>query len=78
MSTTMKGENKLEAAFKYRAWKNRIYLIVAKQKVLYLVQGKVKKPIDDVGKEKFRGTEILSMNLIVDGLKENLIPTYST
>jgi len=54
----MKTENKLEGASIYRAWKKRIDLILAKYKVLDLVQGKVKKPTNDVGKEKFRETNI--------------------
>ena len=56
------------------AWKKRIDLILDKHKVLDLVQGKVKKPIDNAGKEKFRETDILAMNMIVDGVKDNLIP----
>lgn len=42
MSNSMKGENKLGAT-NYRAWKNKIYLILEKNKVLDLVKGKVKK-----------------------------------
>lgn len=74
---TMKSENKLEGATNYRAWKKRIDLIFAKHKVLNLVQVKVKKPIDDAGKGKFRETDIWVMNLIVDGVKDNLIPYIS-
>jgi len=44
---------------------------------LDLVQGKIKKPINNTGKEKFRETEISAMNLIVDGVKDNLIPYIS-
>ena len=73
----MKGENKLEGASNYKAWKKRIDLILAKHKILDLVQEKVKKCTDDEGKEKFRETEILAMNLIVDGVKHNLIPYIS-
>jgi len=61
----MKSENKLEGASNYKAWKKRINIILAKHKFLDLVQGKVKKPIDDAKKEKFRETNILAMNLIV-------------
>ena len=52
----MKGENKLEGASNYKAWKTSIDLILDKQKKLDLVQGKFKKPTDDAGKEKFRET----------------------
>lgn len=42
MSNSMKGENMLEGASNYRAWKKRIDLILEKNKVLDLVKGKVK------------------------------------
>lgn len=73
----MKGENKLEGAFNYRAWKRKIALILAKHKVLDISQGKIKKRTYDVGKEKFRETKILAMNPMVYGVKENLIPYIS-
>ena len=77
----MKGENESEGASKYRAWKKRINLILEKRNFLDLVQGKVKKPIDESSnaeKAKFRELEIMAMNLIVDGVKDNLIHTYQT
>jgi len=80
MSNSMKGVNKLEGASNYRAWKKRIDLILKKNKVLDLVQGKIKKPTDESSeakKAKFREIEILAMNLIVDGVKNNLIPYIS-
>jgi len=80
MSNSMKGENKLEGASNYRAWKKRIDLILEKNKVLDLVKGKVKKPTNessDVEKAKFRETKILAMTLMVDGIKDNLIQYIS-
>ena len=47
MSNSMKGENKLEGASNYRAWKKRINLILKKNKVLNLAQGKLKNPTDE-------------------------------
>lgn len=77
MSNSMKGENKLEGASNYRAWKKRLDLILEKNKVLDLVKGKVKKPTNESSnaeKEKFRETKILAMTLMVDEIKDNLIP----
>ena len=76
----MKGENKLEGASNYKACKKRIDLILEKNKVLDMIQGKVKKPTDESSeakKAKFKETKILAMNLIVDGVKDNLIPYIS-
>lgn len=77
MSNSMKGKHKLEGSPNYRAWKKRIDLILEKNKVLDLVQGKMKKPIHEAKKAKFREMKILAVNLIVDGVKDNLIPYIS-
>ena len=73
----MKGENKLERASNYRAWRKKIDFILEKHKVLNLVQWKIKKPTNEAKKEKFRETKILAMNLIMDGVKDNRIPYIS-
>ena len=76
----MKGENKLEGASNYMTQKERIDIILEKNKVLDLVQGKVKKPTNESSgaeKTKFREFEILTMNLIIDGVKDELIPYIS-
>ena len=77
MSNTIKSENKLEGASNYRSWKKRIDLILEKNKVLDLVKGKVKKPTEDssdADKVKFRETKILAMTLMVESIKDNLVP----
>jgi hypothetical protein len=48
----MKSENKLEGASNIRVWKTRIDLILAKNKVLDLVKGKIMEPQFEAGKEK--------------------------
>jgi hypothetical protein len=48
----MKSENKLEGASNFRAWKTRIDLILAKDKVLDIVKEKIVKPQFEEGKEK--------------------------
>jgi hypothetical protein len=48
----MKLENKLYGAFKFKAWKTRIDLILAKNKVLDIVKGKIVEPEFQEGKEK--------------------------
>jgi hypothetical protein len=44
MTNSMKSENKLDGASNFRAWKTRIDLILAKNKVLDIVKGKIVKP----------------------------------
>jgi hypothetical protein len=52
MTNSMKSENKLDGASNFRAWKTRIDLILAKNKVLDIVKGKIVKPEFKEGEEK--------------------------
>ncbi len=80
MSNTIKGENKLEGASNYTPWKKRIDLILEKNKDLDVVKGKVEKPTEessDVDKVKYRELEILAMALVVEKIKDNIVPYIS-
>jgi hypothetical protein len=52
MTNSMKSESKLDGASNFRAWKTRIDLILAKNKVLDIVKGKIVKTEFEEGKEK--------------------------
>jgi hypothetical protein len=83
----MKSENKLEGASNFIAWKTRIDLILAKNKVLDIVKGKIMEPQFEAGKEKepqnvavmekFKDNDINTMSIIVDSVKYHLIPYIS-
>jgi hypothetical protein len=83
----MKSENKLEGASNFRAWKTRIDLILAKNKVLDIVKGKTVELDFEEGKEKepqniavmdkFKDNDINGMSIIVDSIKYHLIPYIS-
>jgi hypothetical protein len=87
MTNSMKYENKLEGASNLRAWKTRIDLILAKNKVLDIVKGKIVKPEFKEGEEKephnvasmekFKDVDINAMHIIVDSIKDHLIPYIS-
>jgi hypothetical protein len=87
MTYSMKSKDKLEGASNFRAWKIRIDLILAKNKVLDIVKGKVVEPEFEEGKdkepqnvavmEKFKDNDINSMSIIVDSIKDHLIPYIS-
>jgi len=80
MSNTIKGEKKLEGDSNYRSWKKRIYLILEKNKILDLVKGKVKNPIEDssdANKVKLRELELVAMTLMVEGTKDNLVSSIA-
>jgi len=78
MASSMKSENKLQGDSNFRAWKTMMDLILTRNKLLDLVQGNVKEPTDDVGKEKYKENDIIAISLIVDGVKYNFIPYIST
>jgi S-adenosylmethionine synthetase len=87
MTYSMKSENKLDGASNFRAWKTRIDLILAKNKVLDIVKGNIVKPVFEEKKEKepqnvatmekFKDVEINAMSIIVDSIKDHLIPYIS-
>ena len=75
----MKLENKLEWASKFRAWKTRIDLILAKNKVLDIVKGKIMEPQFEEGKEKepqnvavmekFKDNDINAMSIVIPDIQ---------
>ena len=83
----MNSENKLDGVSNFRAWKTRIDLILAKNKVLDIVKGKIMKPEFEEGEEKepqnvatmekFKDVDINAMSIIVDSIKDHLIPYIS-
>jgi hypothetical protein len=87
MTYSMKSENKLEGASNFRAWKTRIDLILAKNKVLDIVKVKIIEPQFEARKEKepqnvavmekFKDNDINVMSIIVDSVKHHLIPYIS-
>jgi hypothetical protein len=52
MTYSMKSEKKLNGDSNFRAWKTRIDLILAKNKVLDIMKGKIVEPEFEEGKEK--------------------------
>jgi hypothetical protein len=87
MTYSMKSENKLDGAYNFRAWKMRIDLILAKNKVLDIVKGKIvelefeegkeKEPQNVAVVEKFKDSDINAMSIIVESIKYHLIPYIS-
>jgi hypothetical protein len=87
MTHSMKSENKLDGASNFRAWKTRIDLILAKNKVLDIMKGNIvrrefeeekeKASQNIAAMEKFKDNNINSMSIIVDSIKDHLIPYIS-
>jgi hypothetical protein len=87
MMNSMNSKNKLDGASNFKAWKTRIDLILAKNKVMDIVKGKIVKPKFKVREEKepqnvavmekFKDVDINVMSIIVDSIKDQLIPYIS-
>jgi putative lipoic acid-binding regulatory protein len=87
MTSSVKSENKLDGASNFRVWKTMIDLILAKNKVLDIMKGKIVEPVFEEGKEnepqnvaimeKFKDGDINAMSIIVDLVKDHLIPYIS-
>jgi hypothetical protein len=87
MTYSMKLENKLDGASNLRAWKTRIDLILAKNKVLDIMKGKIvklefeerkeKEPQNVAAMEKFKDSYINAMSIIVESIKDHLLPYIS-
>jgi hypothetical protein len=87
MTYSMKSENKLDGAYKFRAWKTRIDLILSKNKVQDIVKGKIvelefeegkeKEPQNVAVMEKFKDGDINAMSIIMESIKYHLIPYIS-
>jgi hypothetical protein len=59
MTNSMKSENNLDGASNFRAWKTMIDLILAKNKVLDILKGKIVK--QSLKKEKRRNRRTLQL-----------------
>jgi len=66
----MKLDKKLEVETNIRAWKSRINLILAKEDLLEIVQGKVTEPKNKTRTKKYKKYEIPTLGMIVE-------PSYS-
>jgi DNA integrity scanning protein DisA with diadenylate cyclase activity len=87
MTYSMKSKNKLDGASNFRASKTRIDLTLDKNKVLDIVKGKIVEPVFEEGKkkelqnvaatEKFKDGDINAMSIIVEYIKDHLIPYIS-
>jgi hypothetical protein len=87
MTYSMKSENKLYGDSNFRVWKTRIDLILSKNKMMDIVKGKIVEPEFEEGKEKkpqniaviekFKDSDINAMSIILESIKDHLIPYIS-
>jgi hypothetical protein len=78
MTSKTKLDEKLEGANNFRAWKYRVMLILEENDLEGFVQEEVEEPEGDEAKEKYRKNMIRAKRIIVDSIKDHLIPHVSS
>ena len=78
MAPSTKLEDKLEGIENFRAWKYRIGLILRENDIDKYIKGEVAKLEEDEAKEKHKKDLIREMRIIVEHIKDHLIPQVSS
>jgi hypothetical protein len=78
MSGSTKLVEKLEGVEKFYAWKYRIDLILEENDLARLIKEEVPEPDDAAEKDKHLKDTIRAKRIIVDSIKDHLIPYVSS
>jgi hypothetical protein len=78
MSASIKLVDKLEGVENFRAWKDRIGLILEENDLARFVKDEVPEPDDVAEKAKHQKDTIRAKRIIVDSIKDHLIPYVSS
>ena len=78
MTNSTKLEDKLEGAENFRAWKYRVLLILEEHDLENYVKREVAKPEGDEDKAKLKKNLVKAKRIIVDSIKDHLIPHVSS
>ena len=78
MAPSTKLKDKLEGIEKFLEWKYRIGLILRENDLEKYIKDEVAEPKEDEAKEKHHKDLIKAMGIIVDSIKDHLIPQVSS
>ena len=78
MAPSTKLEDKLEVLDNFLAWKYRISLILKENGIDKYIKNEVEEPEEVEAKEKHEQDLIKVMRIIVDSIKDHLIPQVSS
>ena len=78
MAPSTKLEDKLEGIENYRAWKYIIGLILKENDIDKYIKKGVAEPNEDEAKEKHKKDLNRAQRIIVDSIKDHLIPQVSS
>jgi hypothetical protein len=74
MKTSFRVEDRLEGATKFKSWKTNILLILEENDLLDYINQDIPDPEEDEEKVKHMKKEIMNKRILVDFVRENLIP----
>jgi hypothetical protein len=77
MSTSMGVEDRLDGADNFISWKHRIQLILEENELLDQVKKMLPEPKDEEAKAKFKKNEVKAKRILIDSIKDHLIPNLS-
>jgi hypothetical protein len=78
MFSSTKLVDNLEGVEKFCAWKYRLGLILGENDLEKFVKGEIQEPDDDAKKSKHQKDIIRAKRIIVDSIKDHLIPYVSS
>ena len=78
MAPSTKLEDKLEGIENFRAWKYRIRLILKENDLEKYIKDEIPEPKKTEAKEKHKTNLIRAQRIIVDSIKDHLIPQVSS
>lgn len=77
MVTSLRAEDQLDGAAKFRSWKTRILLILEENEIQNYVKENVPEPEDNEEKAKHKKNEAKANRILIDSVKDHLIPHIS-
>ena len=78
MKNNTKLYERLEGVINFRAWKYRIMLILQENNLEIFLKEEVEEPEEAESKSKYKKDMIIDKRIIVDSIKDNLIPQVSS
>jgi hypothetical protein len=74
MKTSFRVEDRLEGATNFRAWKIKLLLILEENDLLDYINQDIPEPVEDEEKVKHKKKEVMTRRILVDSVREHLIP----
>jgi hypothetical protein len=78
MTINTKLDENLEGVDNFRAWKYRVMLILEENDLEGFIEEEVAEPEGDEAKEKYKKNLVKAKRIIVDSIKDHLIPHVSS